>query len=61
MPETKPTATGGGEETPSLLHSAAPQTVQRYLVEKTGLPYVMWRFNNKTSQKPTPGTGFAVV
>lgn len=28
---------------------APPQTVQRYLVEKTGSPHALWRFNNKAT------------
>jgi glucoamylase len=33
-----------------------PQTVQRYLVEKTGSPYTLWRFNNKCSTMPAGKT-----
>src|SRR5262249_34203324 len=29
-----------------------PQTVQRYIVEKTGTPYAIWRFNQKRSSMP---------
>lgn len=29
-----------------------PQTVQRYLVDKTGSPYVVWRFNHKIRSLP---------
>lgn len=29
-----------------------PQTVQRYLVEKTGTPYAIWRFNQKSTHMP---------
>jgi glucoamylase len=35
---------------------SAPQTVQRYLVEKTGSPYVVWRFNNKSDVMPAGKT-----
>jgi hypothetical protein len=35
---------------------SAPQTVQRYLVEKTGSPYVVWRFNNKCDAMPAGKT-----
>jgi glucoamylase len=30
------------------------QTVQRYIIEKTGTPYAIWRFNHKRSGMP-PG------
>jgi glucoamylase len=33
-----------------------PQTVQRYLVEKTGCPHAPWRFNNKTAAIPAGKT-----
>jgi glucoamylase len=33
-----------------------PQTVQRYLVERTGSPYTLWRFNNKCSTMPAGKT-----
>jgi glucoamylase len=33
-----------------------PQPVQRYLVEKTGSPYIVWRFNNKCDTMPAGKT-----
>jgi glucoamylase len=33
-----------------------PQTVQRYLIEKMGSPYAVWRFNNKCSTMPAGKT-----
>jgi glucoamylase len=33
-----------------------PQTVQRYLVERTGSPHAPWRFNNKTAAIPAGKT-----
>ena len=33
-----------------------PQPVQRYLVEKIGSPYIVWRFNNKCDTMPAGKT-----
>jgi glucoamylase len=33
-----------------------PQTVQRYVVQKTDSPYAVWRFNNKTASIPAGKT-----
>lgn len=33
-----------------------PQTVERYLLEQTGTPYTVWRFNNKCATMPVGKT-----
>jgi glucoamylase len=40
---------GHGFDTP-------PQTVQRYVVEKTGSPYALWRYNQKSQRFPAGKT-----